>query len=213
MQRCQVGVAVPSVSCAAGSGQEQRTCTQLLPSVGSPAQINAHSYNDTSSIHPPAEASRSSSAFGGAQFWAALRGVDKLEGEVRGLLAEANTNIRRRGGQPLLVESDLKLARFLAGLHVSEEQCEAIAALCEYVRLVANGWQWQRCAACPVCLICVVGGLMAVGALRVSLRPSAAAHCCRPLCCRAGWRGGRCRTLSAGCCWLRRCCRWQRIGC
>lgn len=37
----------------------------------------------------PAEASRSSSAFGGAQLWAALRGVDKLESEVRGLFAGA----------------------------------------------------------------------------------------------------------------------------
>jgi hypothetical protein len=37
----------------------------------------------------PAEASRSSSssAFGGGQFWAALRGVEKLEGEVRALFA------------------------------------------------------------------------------------------------------------------------------
>lgn len=34
-----------------------------------------------------AEASRSSSAFGGAQFWNALRSEDTLEGEVRGLLA------------------------------------------------------------------------------------------------------------------------------
>ena len=42
------------------------------------------------SPHPvscPAEASRSSSAFGGAQFWNALRSEDKLEGEVRGLFA------------------------------------------------------------------------------------------------------------------------------
>lgn len=84
----------------------------------------------TPTLHPrtplcrPAEASRSSSggsssAFGGAQFWGALRGVDKLEGEVRALFTEARASTRRRGGQPLLVESDLKLARFLAGLHVS----------------------------------------------------------------------------------------------
>jgi len=66
-----------------------------------------------------AEASRTSSAFGGAQFWAALRGVANLETEVRGLFTEAKTSIRRRGGMPLLVESDLQLARFLAGLHVS----------------------------------------------------------------------------------------------
>ena len=121
-----------------------------------------------------AEASHSSSAFGGAQFWNALRSEDKLEGEVRGLLAggcgpaiagllqpsscdwvcllwpaphcrlcfaclksprntpyqrttcrphvptaEAKASYKRRGGQSLLVESDLKLARFLAGLHVS----------------------------------------------------------------------------------------------
>ncbi|KAL4423746.1 hypothetical protein ABPG75_001047 [Micractinium tetrahymenae] len=63
------------------------------------------------------EASRSSSAFGGAQFWAALRGVDKLEAEVRRLFADSKATLRRRGAQPLLVESDLKLARFLAGLH------------------------------------------------------------------------------------------------
>lgn len=38
----------------------------------------------------PAEASRSSSAFGGTQFWQALRAVDKLESEVRGLFAGEN---------------------------------------------------------------------------------------------------------------------------
>lgn len=35
--------------------------------------------------------------------------------------AEAKASYRRRGGQPLVVESDLKLARFLAGLHVRRE--------------------------------------------------------------------------------------------
>ncbi len=35
--------------------------------------------------------------------------------------AEAKASYRRRGGQPLLVENDLKLARFLAGLHVSAD--------------------------------------------------------------------------------------------
>lgn len=63
------------------------------------------------------DASRASSAFGGTQFWAALRGVASLEGEVRALFTEAKTHLRRKGGQSLLVESDLKLARFLAGLH------------------------------------------------------------------------------------------------
>ena len=114
----------------------------------------------------PAEASRSSSAFGGAQFWAALRGVDKLEGEVRGLLAEAKANIRRRGGQPLLVESDLKLARLLAGLHVSGDEERGAAGVggctrCGCGWLVADGWavavQWQCCAVlcCLVFHLCV----------------------------------------------------------
>ncbi len=67
----------------------------------------------------PAETSRSSSAFGGAQFWGVLR-AGGVEGEVRALLAECKGATRRRGGLPLLIEADLKLARFLAGLHVSQ---------------------------------------------------------------------------------------------
>ena len=38
---------------------------------------------------------------------------------MRGLFAEAKANIRKRGAMPLVAENDLKLARFLAGLHVS----------------------------------------------------------------------------------------------
>lgn len=35
------------------------------------------------------------------------------------MMAESKGATRRRGGLPLLIEADLKLARFLAGLHVS----------------------------------------------------------------------------------------------
>lgn len=69
---------------------------------------------------PPAEASScssSASAFGGAQFWGAVRAAG-VEGEVRALLGEAKSAVRRKGGVPLLVELELKLARLLAGLHV-----------------------------------------------------------------------------------------------
>lgn len=38
---------------------------------------------------------------------------------MRQLLGESKGATRRRGGLPLLAEADLKLARFLAGLHVS----------------------------------------------------------------------------------------------
>ena len=179
--------------------------------------------------YPPAEASRSSSAFGGAQFWAALRGVDKLEAEVRGLLAEAKASIRRRGGQPLLVESDLKLARFLAGLHVSEEwealllHYGCIMRDCIMCGCTMCGGRMMAVASAVAsaggigsgigsavlpCIVLCGWGLMAVAAPRISMHPSAAARCCR-----AGWRGGKCRTLSAGCCWRQSCCRWQRTGC
>ncbi len=44
--------------------------------------------------------------------------------------AESRASMRRRGAQPLLVESELKLARFIAGLHVSWLACRrATAAL------------------------------------------------------------------------------------
>ncbi|GAB4823676.1 hypothetical protein N2152v2_010722 [Parachlorella kessleri] len=62
------------------------------------------------------ETSRSSSAFGGAQFWGVLR-ASGVEVELRALLGECKGATRRKGGLPLLIEADLKLARFLAGLH------------------------------------------------------------------------------------------------
>jgi hypothetical protein len=59
------------------------------------------------------------SAFGGAQFWGALRRAEGLEAEACALMEEAKAAIRRRGGLPLLVEAELTWARFLAGMHVS----------------------------------------------------------------------------------------------
>lgn len=55
-------------------------------------------------------------AFGGPRFWSALR-RSGIEPEVRELLAEAKAALRRKGAIPLQMEADLKLARFLAGLH------------------------------------------------------------------------------------------------
>lgn len=56
-------------------------------------------------------------AFGGTKFWAALS-ASNVESEIRELLLEAKAALRRKGAVPLQVETDLKLARFLAGLHV-----------------------------------------------------------------------------------------------
>ena len=59
--------------------------------------------------------------------------------------AEAKASYRRRGGQPLLVENDLKLARFLAGLHVSAVFLAAAAFIgCRRLLLVESDLKLAR---------------------------------------------------------------------
>ncbi len=48
-------------------------------------------------------ASRASSGFGGSEFWASLRQVTGLDAEVRALLADARSVLRRRIVLPLMV--------------------------------------------------------------------------------------------------------------
>ncbi|KAL6781628.1 hypothetical protein ACKKBF_B08795 [Auxenochlorella protothecoides x Auxenochlorella symbiontica] len=64
-----------------------------------------------------------STAFGGPKFWKALRSSG-VEGEVRAHMAEAKAALRRKGVLPLQAEADLKLARFLAGLHGEAARAE-----------------------------------------------------------------------------------------
>ena len=64
-------------------------------------------------------------SFNRQQFWAALRTNKELESEVRLLVEEAKSSIRKRGGLPLLVEADIMLARLLAGLHGMDARGEA----------------------------------------------------------------------------------------
>ena len=61
-------------------------------------------------------ASHASSGFGGSAFWAALRDVEDLERDVRDLLGEARTILRKRGALSLLVcLSELTRCGRLAG--------------------------------------------------------------------------------------------------
>lgn len=85
---------------------------------------------DTAPLHttshpspPPSSAPSSSSSsvgsgggFGGRRFWHAMHDAN-LEEDVRVSLTDAKRELRRKGALPLQVELDLKLARFLVGLH------------------------------------------------------------------------------------------------
>lgn len=92
---------------------------------------------------PPAPAlSTSSSAssgggFGGGRFWAAMR-AGKVEEDVRGSLAEAKRELRRKGAPPLQVELDLKLARFLVGLGGSGARAEVSELVSAVVEAAAS---------------------------------------------------------------------------
>jgi len=63
-------------------------------------------------------------------FWRALRGCEEAIGEVDTILEESRSAIRKRGALGLMVESDLRYARFLAGLYVS---CPALCLFRNFV--------------------------------------------------------------------------------
>jgi hypothetical protein len=57
--------------------------------------------------------------FSRKSFWNALRCCKDVIGEVDTILEESRSAIRKRGALGLMVESDLRYARLLAGLYVS----------------------------------------------------------------------------------------------
>lgn len=58
-------------------------------------------------------ASRMSSGFGGSEFWASLRQVNGLDADVRALLADARSVLRRRIVLPLMVGHSCACGSFL----------------------------------------------------------------------------------------------------
>ncbi len=58
----------------------------------------------------------SGGGFGGRRFWQAMRSA-AVEEDVCASLADAKRELRRKGALPLQVELELKLARFLVGMH------------------------------------------------------------------------------------------------
>lgn len=83
-------------------------------------------------------ASRGGSPFGGQPFWAALRGVQGLERDVRALYLDAKLTLRRKGGLPmqvhgLLLQSQSKPAAMPAAFY-SASASSTVTML-----------EWSRC--------------------------------------------------------------------
>ncbi|DBA95519.1 TPA: hypothetical protein ACH3X3_013374 [Trebouxia sp. C0006] len=99
------------------TGAMRNTRVPTLPkSPLSPDKRIARLQAEETSSAASSTASRGSSHFGGHQFWGALQNAG-LEREVRGIVMEAKAAAKRKGAFVMMVEQDLMLARFLAGLY------------------------------------------------------------------------------------------------
>ncbi|KAK9846875.1 hypothetical protein WJX84_009549 [Apatococcus fuscideae] len=112
-------------SCIASGALRDRTSfdAATTPSSPSPSPRNPRIALLQAEHAPASVGSHTSSGFAGRPFWHALR-QSNVEHDVRTLFADARQAVRRKGAIPLLVEQDLKFARFLAGLHGSKARKE-----------------------------------------------------------------------------------------
>ncbi|DBA86334.1 TPA: hypothetical protein ACH3X2_005568 [Trebouxia sp. C0005] len=116
------------------TGAMRNTRVPTLPkSPLSPDKRIARLQAEETSSATSSAASRGSSHFGGHQFWGALQNTG-LEREVRGIMMEAKAAAKRKGAFVMMVEQDLMLARFLAGLYshkARREVSELVSSMVE----------------------------------------------------------------------------------